>query len=253
MSKNNPFGRGDDAGSTLTELLVTMMVLGMVLAATVTLTIGFARTNAQNISRQDQIDTARVAVESMTKTLRTAVVPSQLSAACTGACVDLDAFLLGQDGAVQFYANVNNPGNAVGPSRVSYAIVTESAGVGRLVEKIQVPDSNVASGTGYAYCNAEAAGATTACKARLTTRTLAKGIQLGTGIAAFSYYDSSGTRMSPVSTGGSLSADALGKVLAVELVVTVQQQNATRADPTTYIQRITLPNSQAVMRQNEEN
>jgi len=34
--------------------------------------------------------------------------------------------------------------------------------------------------------------------------------------------------------------------------VTVQQPNATRARATTYIQRLTLPNAQAILRQSED-
>ena len=50
--------RRDDRGSSLTELLVVMLILGLVVATTAALTIGFQRTNAQNIARQDQVDMA---------------------------------------------------------------------------------------------------------------------------------------------------------------------------------------------------
>ena len=41
-------------------------------------------------------------------------------------------------------------------------------------------------------------------------------------------------------------------VLAIELTVSVQSTTVTKANPTTYIQRITLPNAQAVLRQGED-
>jgi len=241
-------GLEGDHGTTLTELMVTLLIFSMVVAATLTMAIGFARTNAENISRQDQIDSARASVETMSRTLRTAVMPSQLTSTCVS-CTQ-DAFVVGRDFAVQFYANVNNPGNSVGPSRVTYTVETTGAGAGNLVEKVQRPDSNIPTASGYQYCNAEVAGAPAACRARLTTRVVARGVQAGTPV--FKYYDRAGTRMTPTAAGGTITATELARVLAVELVVSVQAPNATRADPTTYIQRITLPNAQAVLRQSEE-
>lgn len=240
--------RRDDRGTSLTEMLVSMMVFSILLAALGTISIGFMRTNAQSITRQDQIDSARVVVETMSKKLRTAVMPSQLTTTCT--MCTADAFVIGRNFSVQFYANINNPGNTVGPSRVTYTLTTTGATAGTLVEKVQVPDSNLPTATGYVYCDAEAAGAAAACKNRLKTRTLATGVQSGTG-AMFSYYDGAGTRLTPPSNG-TLTADELSRVLAVELIVSVQAQQANEVDPTTYIQRVTLPNAQSVLRQDEE-
>ncbi|WP_448629389.1 PilW family protein [Cellulomonas soli] len=234
---------------SLPELLISMMLLGVVMVAVTSLSIGFMRTNQQSINRQDQIDTARSATERMSKTLRTAVMPSQLSSACVGTCA-VEAFVKGEDYAVQFYANLNNAGNAIGPSRVTYTVVTDAGGVRSLVEKVQRPDSNVPTATGYAYCDAEAVGASADCRERLSTRTLAEGLVQGTPL--FTYYQgSSATPMSPAASGGSLTAANLAKVLAIELHVTVQQQGSVETRPTTYIQRITLPNAQAVLRQKE--
>lgn len=233
---------------SLPELLISMMLLGVVLVAVTSLSIGFMRTNQQSINRQDQIDTARTATERMSKTLRTAVMPSQLSSACVGTCA-VEAFVKGEDYAVQFYANLNNAGNAIGPSRVTYTVVTGADGVRSLLEKVQRPDSNIPAG-GYTYCDAEAVGASADCRSRLTTRTLAKGLVQDTPL--FTYYQgSSTTAMSPAASGGSLTAANLAKVLAIELHVTVQQQGSVETRPTTYIQRITLPNAQAVLRQKE--
>ena len=240
--------RRDDRGTSLTEMLVSMMVFSVLLAALATISIGFMRTNAQGMTRQDQVDSARVVVETMTKKLRTAVMPSQLTTTCT--LCTADAFVIGRDFSVQFYANINNPGNTVGPSRVTYTVTTSGPTAGTLIEKVQVPDSNLPTATGYVYCDAEATGATAACKQRLKTRKLATGVQSGTG-AMFSYFDGAGARLTPPANG-SLTSDELSRVLSVELIVSVQAQRANKVDPTTYIQRVTLPNAQAVLRQDEE-
>ena len=70
------------AGMTLVELMVVMIVSSIIAVLTVTLVIGVMRTNSRNVVRQDQVDAARVAVESMGKTLRASVKPSQLSSGC---------------------------------------------------------------------------------------------------------------------------------------------------------------------------
>ncbi|GEL97152.1 PilW family protein [Cellulomonas terrae] len=239
-----------ERGTSLTEMLVSMVITGIIIAAVASMTITFAQSNARNISRQDQVDTGRVVVETVSKKLRTAVMPSQLTSTCT-LCTQ-DAFVLGKDFSVQFYANINNAGNSVGPSRVTYTLTTTGATAGTLVEKVQVPDSNTPTASGYVYCNAEIAGATAACRARLTTRTLATGVRWDTGVPIFAYYNGDGAAMLPATSGGSLTADQLSKVLSVELTVTVQAPTATRARATTYIQRLTLPNAQAILRQSED-
>ncbi|MCV2394576.1 prepilin-type N-terminal cleavage/methylation domain-containing protein [Actinotalea sp. M2MS4P-6] len=223
-------------GFSLAELLVTMLIVSLVLSATATLTIGLLRTNAANVSRQDQVDSARVAVETMAKTLRTSVMQSQLGASGSTA----DAFIQGDNFSVSFYANINNPGNTVGPSKVSYRIVPTATGIGELHQTVQIPDSPTPSPTGYQYSNT----------ANIVDSLVAKDV-LTDGRAMFSYYDgSSTTAMSTGSTG--LSATDLANVLAIELTVTVQSQQAQQAQPTTYVQRMLLPNAEAVIRQGEE-
>ncbi len=234
-----------ESGTTLAELVVVMLILGIIAAATAALTIGFQRTNAQNVTRQDQVDVARTAVERMSKTIRTAVKPSQLTSGCTG-CV-ADAFVRAEAYSVQFYANLDNPGNSIGPSRIIYTVATSGTDAGVLIEKVQRPDSNVPTATGYSYCDAEAAGATLDCQSRLSTQRLAVGVVTTGASPLFSYYDPSGLLMTPA-VGGSLAASDLEKVLSIEIDVNVETPNATTAGPTEYLQRVTLPNSQAVLR-----
>ncbi len=252
MRRPHPRWRaGDDRGTSLTELMVVMLIMGVVVAATVTLTIGFQRTNAENMGRQDQIDAARTVVERMGKTLRTAVKPSQLISRCSGSACEVDAFFTAKDFTVQFYANLDNPNNTVGPSKVSYTVETAGPDAGVLTEKVQTPEPRPVDGsTGYTYCNPEAVGASTECRSHLTTRRLAEGVVTTSGTPVLAYYDSSGNRLVPSASG--LSADDLEKVLSIELVVEVQSTAVTKPAPTTYIQRITLPNSQAVIRSGED-
>jgi type II secretory pathway pseudopilin PulG len=226
-----------DSGSTLVELMVVMFIMGIVVAATVTLTIGFQRSNAQNISRQDQIDAARTAVERVSKTVRSAVMPSQLNANCA-ACI-VDAFVTGQNFTMQFYADLDNSANSVGPSKVVYTVASSGPDAGVLIETIQIPTSPYPTATGYPYCDPATAG----CQAYVTTRRITSGV-ITSGAPLFKYYDITGARLIPAASG--LSTAQLDAVLSVELVIQVQSTNVTKAATTTYIQRVTLPNSQAV-------
>jgi len=67
-------GNGDD-GFTLTELLVTVFVLGILLAGVQTTLIFTQRTVGQQSIRIDQEQQTRLAMEAITKTLRTATWP----------------------------------------------------------------------------------------------------------------------------------------------------------------------------------
>lgn len=240
-----PTGRRVDEGLSLVELAVTMMIMGIVVATTATLVIGAQRTNSQTIARLDQVESARTAVERMSRTLRASVMPSQLLQSCAG-CTE-DAFIRGADFGVQFYANINNPGNTVGPSRVTYDVIETTPGVADLVQTIQIPSSRIP--TGYHYCN-PAVDTTPKCLSEVKRITVARNLLTTSGFPMLTYYDQGGVQLVP--SAGVLTAAQLGAVLSIELRVTVQQQVSYRAQPTTYIQRIMLPNAQAVIRQGEE-
>lgn len=235
--------RRRDSGTTLTEMLVVMLIFGIVVAATASVTISMTRTNGQNIARQDLVDQARTAVERMSKTARTAIKPSQLfTQGCNTACADADAFLQGTATSMQFYANLDNAGNVVGPSRITYTIEASGAGAGVLVEKVQRPDPGGTNG--YTYCNPDAAGATALCKSRQTVRRLVAGVDTS-GPAVFQYFKGDGAKLTPSASG--LSPTDLEKVLGIEITLTVRSASTTAPQPVTYIQHVTLPNAQAVM------
>lgn len=240
-------GTGPDAGTSLTELAITMMIMGVVIAATAMLVIGAQRTNTQTMNRVDQIQEARNGVERMSRTLRASVMPSQLLSSCAG-CTE-DAFIEGAAYEVQFYSNIDNPGNTVGPSRVTYEITETAPGVGDLVQTVQVPNSPVPTATGYAYCN-PVTDTSAACQARVTRQVVARDVLVDASRPMFTYYDLNGAQLVP--SAGTLTADQLRLVLAIEVRIEVQKQASSQALPTEYIQRIMLPNAQAIIRAGEE-
>jgi type II secretory pathway pseudopilin PulG len=232
-----------EAGVSLVELLVTIIVTSIVATATVALVLGVHRANARNEARLDQVNTARNAVEVMTRGLRSAVRQSQLLPKCPG-CAAEPAVVSASGYSVVFYTNLDNSGNAAGPRKVSYTVATTGATAGQLVEVVQRPDSSTPTATGYRYCTTD----DSACAARRSTRLLASGVRTDGTAPLFSYTDSTGAGLA----GSNLSATQLESIVAVELTLRLVGISPGARDDTTYIQRVLLPNAQALFPHEEE-
>ncbi len=217
-----------DGGFTLTEVIITIFILGVVLAGVQTALIMTQRTVSDQSNRVDQTQQGRQAIESVTKNLRTAVLPSQLNATCTG-CSNLAAFIQGTPTSVQFYANINNDNNVIGPSRVSYAVNAAN----ELVETVQAPNAHAANDYNYQYCTP---GPGCVVKSRVLARNMVP------GQTVFTYYDNTGTSLGTAT----LNATALSLVDSVDVVVSTRVGNGTRVPATTFASRVTLPNADAI-------
>ena len=88
-------------------------------------------------------------------------------------------------------------------------------------------------------------------KANVKVRRLTAGVVTTATAPLFSYFDDLGNPM-PLAAGASLSLTQISKVLAIELSVKVQLATKPSVGPTTYIQRVLLPNTQAVLRPGDE-
>ena len=219
--------QGDD-GITLAELLVTMMVLTVVMAGLATLFIGSLRTATGTQARLDETTDARIAVSAMGRTLRTAILPSQLYDSSSTATA---AFIQAEPRAISFYANVDNVNNAVGPTRVRYWV--DAAGV--MYESKQVPNARAAGSTRFEYCT-PGPGCST-----VRTKPIARGIA-GGATPIFRYYDQLGAEL----TGSTLSATQMERVDAIDIVLTVQRPKVA-GNGSTYTMRVALPNHDAVV------
>ncbi len=224
-------GAESDAGYTLTEMIVVIGILGMVLAIVQGTLILTNKTVAGNATRIDSQQQARIAIDSMTKVLRTAVLPSQLN--CTGPGCGSAAFINGSALAVSFYANINNDANAIGPSQVSYYFVGTD-----LHESVQPPDAHAVGVYNYTWTTC-----TPGPGCSKVDRVLARGVQNASASQAmFTYYDKSGN----VITTGTLLAADLAKVDSIDVVVKVRTSKDTTVQSTTFTQRVTLPNADSV-------
>jgi prepilin-type N-terminal cleavage/methylation domain-containing protein len=220
---------GDDRGLTLPEVIITMFILGVVLAGVQTTLIIAQRTVGANVVRVDQSQQGRLAMESMSKVLRTAVLPSQLNGTCSGC--DLAAFLRAESNKMQFYANINNAANIVGPSRVTY----ERLANGELWETIQPPNAHAPTDYNYQYCTVGSPGCV------VKSRILAKGVQ--STVPLFTYYNKSGTVLG---SGGVLTSAQLSLVDSVDVYVSVKASPNSTVPATSFTTRVSLPNADSV-------
>jgi prepilin-type N-terminal cleavage/methylation domain-containing protein len=217
-----------DRGYTMAEMVVVVMILGVVLAAVQTTLIMTSHTVGDNGMRIDQTQQAKVAIDSMSRVLRTAVLPSQLNGTCSSCSAA--AFIQGTATSVSFYANINNDQNTIGPSRVTYQILAN----GDLTETIQPPNAHAPTDFNYQYC-IPGPGCTTA-----VTRVLAHGVQSSPPM--FTYYDKNGA----VITDPTLTANDLSLVDSMDLVVVVKSATTQDIHGTTLTTRVTLPNADSV-------
>lgn len=229
--------RRDDTGFSLAELTVSMLVSTLVAAAAAVMFDVALKSNTATEARLDAINESRVAVESMSRSLRTAVLPRQLEAGGTTATAEA-AFLQADGVGVSFYANINNPGNTIGPSRVTYTI----SATGDLVQTIQQPDRPLPASRNYTYCDPAVA----TCKR--STRLLAS--RVDARLPLFTYYDQYGLAM-PYGANCAgrpcLTASELEVVDAVEVRVVVRAAPKAAVGPTSYVTRVALPNHDSIV------
>ena len=223
---------GRASGVTLIEVTVVTVLLGIVLAMAQEALILTTRVVGDNAVRLDESQQAKTAIEGMSKVLRTAILPKQLSGTCTGC--DIAAFLSGDAKSVRFYANVDNDlavptsgTTTFGPRKVSYVLDTG----GTLTETIQAPDVHAYNDYNFTYC-------TPGPNCAVRTRVLARNV-VTTG-SLFTYYNKAGAVL-PVPLESSTTY--LQAVDSIDIMLTVKP--ATRVDGTSVTTRVMLPNADA--------
>jgi prepilin-type N-terminal cleavage/methylation domain-containing protein len=228
---------GDDAGFSLIELLVVMIILGVVLGGGFMLLNGSMRTAKAVSDRVTDINSARLAVANMSRTLRTAVLPSQLDDSASATTITA-AFIQGGPTSVQFYADIGNPvslppsGNTTyGPSQVTYAL---TAGV--LTQTVQKPLSHDVNNHDYQYC-------TPGPGCSVITTILARGVDANaTTKPLFVYYDATGTSL------GALSSTNLDDVDSIDIRVGMDTVTTGPMGTTSITTRVSLPNHESLLR-----
>ena len=209
---------------SLVELMVTISVTSAVVAVVAGGLVTATRMMGSNSLRLQEISENKVAIEAMTKTMRTAVEPRLL-----GSASDAAAFIQGDAKKVAFYAALSslveptgNTQTRYGPVRVTYSLTG-----GTITETYQLPDPHMPSDHNYTYC----AAGTSGCEVR--TRVLARNVQDST---LFTYYGESQAKLAVP-----LSAANLEAVDSIDIVVT--SQTSPNGESSTVVSRVSLVNS----------
>lgn len=217
-------GRARDAGFTLVEMLTVITLLTLITALAFGALIQSQTTVRGNANRLDQAQQAKTAMESMSKTIRTAVLPSQVG----GANPDIAAFLQADWNKVSFYGNLYNASNANGPSKVTYELKPS----GQLLETVQ-PASGISGSGAYTYCVVGSPGCV------VYTRTVARNVVYDATKPLFVYY--SPTNATGMTTP--LDASTLPDVNSIDVTVSVKAGKDVVAS--TVVSRVSLPNANA--------
>jgi len=220
-----------DAGFTLAELLCVMVALGVLTTAVAFLFVTDLKVTGQNKARLDQQNSGRLAMDSISRVLRTAVTPKSL-ASCGDSCGAAAAFMSGDAFKVSFYADINNDGGTVGPSEVTLSVDDD----GVLRQTVRPADPGSAA-VGFTWdCTLGTAGCT------MRTTVLASGVQKNVG-NLFTYY----AYGSDTPITGTLNATQLADVDAIDISLTTRAADGAEVMPTTFIGRVSLPNVDTVV------
>jgi hypothetical protein len=187
--------------------------------------------------RLSDLDQARIAVDSVVKTVRTAVEPAQLQLGCADCHMPAStstALTTATPTRLQLFANFGDP---AGPMLVTFEVAYDAGTkLATLTETRQPPDAGSAPDVTYTACTR----GTPSC--RITQRTLVRGIVWPLPRSAFAYYDNTGSMLVPAEDS-SLSSAQLITVDSVDVTLPVRSRSAYGPRTTTVTQRVTLPNA----------
>lgn len=212
-----------DSGITLVETMVALSIATVVMGAAATISTAALATNRASMTRVQAVNDARVSVAAVDRTLRAAIRPVQLGVTASTEPAFLEATLT----RVRFYADIDNPGDAVGPSRVTY-----DTNGGTLVQTIQKPLTPITPSSGFTYCDE------TLSSCAVQRAVLATGLRSTSG---FAYYGSDGVAI-PVPSGG-LDLTTRGLVNGVDISVSLAGSGS--SGPTSLTTRVELVNQDA--------
>jgi len=221
-----------DDGGSLAELLVAIGLFTLLtLLITATSVLGY-RIAANLANRTDNATQGQIAVDAVSKILRTAILPDQLTEVSCTNCAET-AIVQATRTQVSFYANLAAT-SSIGPSLVSLRVVQDTRAAqtsGQLVQTLQPPTD--LGGGKYSFCNPATAGCA------VQTRVLARGLAWPAA-NLFAYYNFAGSQV----TSASFTSADLASVASVELTLGVQTvKGQTRYPASTLIKRVRLPNS----------
>lgn len=203
----------DDAGITVTEMLATVFLLGIVM----TMVLGFVTSSSRTLTRdRAATDNTRVVSTAMAELTRVVRAGTSLSVPSGRS----PAFIQAHDDTVTMYAYVDAEPDAPRPLMVRFSV----DGDGRLVQ------------TRWRATNDEEPWQFRSTPD--TTRVVAHNVVRAERL--FTYRDANGDRLVPGHSG--LDLGQRENVAAVEVTATVQSDPTGRANPVTLTNTVSIPN-----------
>ena len=222
LARNLSMGAGrDEAGMTVLEVIIATAILSIVVAFVMTGFSSFQSSAATDDLKLQNLDEARLLMDTVSKDIRTAAYVQAGSPAFTTADVT----------HVIFTANLLT---TTYPNQVEIYIDTTVPSTPYLVEKITTPDP----GSCATLCTyTGAAGSVT------TTRFVGKYVTNNASNSLFIYYDSNGAQIIPPTGQTALTCPSQClKINSIKINLSVRKGTSRAIPATTLINTVTLPN-----------
>jgi prepilin-type N-terminal cleavage/methylation domain-containing protein len=217
----------DDAGLTLVELVVTMAVGSIVLAAVGVVFVGVMRTVSTVNTTTNVTADARIGMESLTRGLRTAVKPKG----------ENSAVLVAKPDEVQVYSSLNRPGDPTTdpiPTKVSFSWSSTTKCLNQTTVKGAANTGSDNATRPFVWT------ATPETKCVLRTSSSPSFEYFTTGVIATG---SPATAVPPLATPTSgLTLADRNTVVSIGMRLTVDDPSTTSDHPVPVTDRVTLPN-----------
>jgi len=233
--------RDTDGGWTVIELTVVMAIMGIVGAALATIVGATTRVTASTGAHLDEANQGRIAVDVMSRVLRTAIRPQWVST-CSGSCSPNQAFVTATPTSLRFYADVDNavmtsgtpnPAQVTGPKQIELYTQTTSSGDTQLVETILDPQGSAS--TGYTWPNPTCTPGTSGCAKRVVV--LAHNVV--TTSPLFTYYV---RQASGITTMTTVPSTLVAYIDAIDINLVLKQSSYGGAPVSVQIGHVSMPN-----------
>jgi prepilin-type N-terminal cleavage/methylation domain-containing protein len=201
------------AAYTLVEMAVSLTILSIVVAAIIQgfIAMQFAATGAD--LRLQNLDQARVLMDTVSKDLRTAAIPQ----------AGQPPFLTATSTHIYFYANLNT---TTAPSKVDLYVDSTNPNAPVLIETVQQakPNTNPPDYAGQP----------------LKTRLVGQYVANKPSQYVFTFYDVNGSSIGNPIAG--LTANEMLNVRSIGITLSIRKSTHLNVQPTTLVNRVGLPN-----------
>jgi type II secretory pathway pseudopilin PulG len=210
--------RRNEAGVTLSELIVTIALMSMLLAMVMTIFVTFTRTFAEERSATSNTAGATVAMNELTRVIRSGTeLPRAASA------LNDPVFSFAGVEHIVLYAYLDTDATNPKPVKVKFTITPDRTLVERRWEANVLPNGDFAF---QAIPNSE--------------RTVVRQIATGS-TPVFRYFDENNLELTPPA-GGNLSLNERRRVAAVKVSMTIQTDPTGRAKTASLENTVGIPN-----------